>query len=98
MNGIVVEGKLYALKPAVTDWLEVEDAVGPLPVLLCTLRAGQWKLCDVVTALHILLSAARCDIDFARLGEEMALRGIAAYRNALEKHLSILLEPREPQS
>lgn len=87
---LVFAGRLHHVRPRLTTLLEIEDEIGSLPDFAARLHSGDWRLSEVVTTAHILLSAAGCEADYTALGDEMLHRGIETYRRVIAGVLGVL--------
>lgn len=90
---IPYDNRLYKIGCDMTLVLEVEDELGPLPLLQEKFIAGQWAVTDLVSLTHILLSRAGRSVDFCTLGTHMLEQGLGKYKKVAEGWLQSMLLP-----
>jgi hypothetical protein len=72
--------------------LAIEEELGAIPELAARLKAGRWRAGEVVALAHILMEADGTLADYARLGDEMIARGLAAQAAESALALNMILE------
>lgn len=92
-TAIPYDNRLYRIDADMTLVLEIEDELGPLPLLQEKFRAGHWAVTDLVSLMHILLSRAGRSVDFCTLGTHMLQQGLCPYRKIAECWLKSMLAP-----
>lgn len=90
---IPYDNRLYKVEGDMMLVLEVEEELGPLPLLREKFMTGRWAVTDLVSLMHILLSRTGRSIDFCALGTHMLEQGLGRYHKIAEGWLQSMLTP-----
>jgi|GEM_PF-6981432 len=91
MIAINFDSKSYYVEPKFEVICEIEEELGATPELLVKFTRDQWKVSELVTLMHIILSYAGKTVDYVELGNSMMTEGLAVYLNFANKFLKSII-------
>ncbi len=93
MVAIPYNNRLYKIPADMAAIQEIEEELGALPRLQQKFSGGDWAVTELVSLIHILLSASGRMVDFRTLGTHIIEQGVESYRAIADKWLETTLTP-----
>ena len=81
----------YSVAPNISLLCEMEDELGNLGRLHHNFCHETWKLCDVVSIVHMMLASVDVTVDYQKLGERILKEGIVHYSQMVKGFLTLAL-------
>ena len=89
---IAFDNRVYRISPGMRLVCEIEDELGPLPLLHERLATDMFSLSELVALTQMLLQAAGRMVDYIELGDRMLQEGIAAHALAARKFIDLAID------
>ena len=87
----------YSVAPNMPLLCEMEDELGNLGRLHHNFCHETWKICDVVSIVHMMLASVDVAVDYQKLGERILKEGVVQYSQAVKGFLTLALLGRKSE-
>jgi hypothetical protein len=79
----------YKVSPNFSLIMEIEEELGNICVLHHDFCHKKWKICDLVSLIHMMLASVGVVVDYQKLGNHILKQGIDGYCTIIKQFLAL---------